>query len=449
MLPVIAIVGRPNVGKSTLFNSLTQTRDAVVADTAGVTRDRQYGQGKIGNKPYVIIDTGGIGEAQAGIDDLTAQQAELAIREADVVLFVVDVHHGVAPADQVIAKQLRKLGKKIFLVANKIDGADATTALADFHAFGLGNPIGISAVHRQGIENLMHQALEAFPESVETISDENAGIKIAFAGRPNVGKSTLVNRMLGEDRVIVFDAPGTTRDSIFIPFERFDKKYTLIDTAGVRKRGRVTEHLEKISVVKTLQAIAEAHVVILVIDARANVTEQDLHLLGFILEAGKSLVIAVNKWDGLTTSEKDDVKRGLDRRLVFVDFAEIHFISALHGTGVGHLYEAIDRAYESANKELPTPRVNKILEKAIIQHQPPMAHGRRIKLRYAHAGGHNPPVIVIHGNQTKDLPDSYRRYLSSTYRKAFKLIGTPIRIELREGDNPFLTGNHKNKKKKT
>lgn len=437
MIPVIAIVGRPNVGKSTLFNCLTQSRDAVVADIAGVTRDRQYGQGKVGDKPYVVIDTGGIGEDHGGIESLTAEQAQLAVIESDVLLFVVDARRGLAPADSVIAKQLRKLGKKVFLVINKVDGLDTNVAIAEFHRLGLGDPIGIAASHHQGVEQLMRHVLKHLPKAEEIIADDKAGIKIAIAGKPNVGKSTLVNRLLGEERVIVFDAPGTTRDSIYIPFERFDKKYTLIDTAGVRKRGQVTDVLEKISVVKTLQSISEANVVILVIDARSGVTEQDLHLLGFILDAGKSLVIAINKWDGLTKSDKDEVKRGLDRRLVFVDFAEIHFISALHGTGVGHLFEAVDRAYASATKILPTPLVSKILEKAVIKHQPPLVQGRRIKLRYAHVGGHNPPIIVIHGNQTKNLPEAYRRYLSSTYRKALKLVGTPIRIQLKDSNNPF------------
>lgn len=438
MIPVIAIVGRPNVGKSTLFNSLTKTRDAVVADMPGVTRDRQYGQGRMGEKPFVVIDTGGIGGEHAGIEGLTAQQAAQAIMEADVVLFVVDARRGNAPADSVIAQQLRKLNKSVTLVLNKVDGLDPNIAAADFHALGLNKPFPISAAHGQGVEELIRYVLRPFSYDEPTSTEiDTSAIKIAIAGKPNVGKSTLVNRMLGEERVIVYDAPGTTRDSIYIPLERLGKKYILIDTAGVRRKAQVTEAIEKISVVKTLQAISESHVVIFVIDARTGITEQDLHLLGFILEAGKALVIAINKWDGLTLDHREEVKKGIDRRLTFADFAQIKTISALHGTGVGNLFDAIKLAYDSAMKKLPTPVLTKILQSAVTQHQPPLVHGRRIKLRYAHAGGHNPPLIVIHGTQTAHLPADYRRYLASTYRKALRLVGTPIKIQLKEGENPF------------
>jgi GTP-binding protein len=441
MIPAIAIVGRPNVGKSTLFNCLTQSRDAVVADIPGVTRDRQYGHGKRGDKPYVVIDTGGMGDEKAGIEALTIQQAEQAITEANVILFVVDARRGMVPADKVIAKQLRKLNKPILLVVNKIDDVDPNLILGDFHGLGLTQPIAISAVHQRGIDEVVNQLQQYLPEIIPPPVEQ--GIKIAIAGKPNVGKSTLVNRMLGEERVIVYDLPGTTRDSIYIPLERFGKKYTVIDTAGLRRRSHVTETLEKISIVKTLQSIEEANVVIFLIDARSGVTEQDLHLLGFIIERGKALVVAVNKWDGLTVSERADVKRGIDRRLPFIDFAKLRFISALHGTGVGDLFEDVQKAYASATKKLPTPVLNEILHKAIMAHQPPMMHGHRIKLRYAHAGGHNPPLIIIHGNQVNNLPDSYRRYLINFFRKALRLVGTPIRFEFKEGNNPFKNKSNK------
>jgi GTP-binding protein len=436
MIPVIAIVGRPNVGKSTLFNCLTQSRDAVVADIPGVTRDRIYGKGNADGKSYVVIDTGGIGEDHGGIEGLTAQQADQAIKESDLILFVVDARSGLMPADQVVAEKLRKLNKTVLLVLNKVDGLDFYIVSADFHKLGLSKPMGISSAHRQGIDELIKQMLNHFPEMAEE-AEADLGIKIAIAGRPNVGKSTLVNRMLGEERVIVFDMPGTTRDSIFIPLERFGKKYTLIDTAGLRRRSHITEVIEKISVVKTLQSIEEANVVIFLMDAQVGVTEQDLNLLGFVLDAGKSLIIAINKWDGLTSYQRDEVRRGLDRRLDFIDFAKIRFISALHGTGVGDLFNDVKKAYDSAMKKLSTPIITRILERAVKQHQPPIVRGHRIKLRYAHAGGSNPPIIVIHGNQTKSLPQSYLRYLQGFFRKALRLIGTPIQLELKESENPY------------
>jgi len=442
MIPVIAIVGRPNVGKSTLFNCLTKSRDAVVHDVPGVTRDRQYGHGKLGEKPYVVIDTGGMGDEKEGIEGLTVQQAEQAIAEANVILFVVDARAGLTAIDKNVAKQLRKLNKPILLIVNKIDGLDSSVSLADFHTLGIKEQIAISAAHQRGVDEVIDELQRFLPASLPEEQLEQ-GIKIAIAGKPNVGKSTLVNRMLGEERVIVFDAPGTTRDSIYVPLERMGKKYTLIDTAGLRRRSHVTETLEKISVVKTLQSIEEANVVILLIDARSGVSEQDLHLLGFILERGKSLVIAINKWDGLTPSQREEVKRELDRRLQFVDFAKIRFISALHGTGVGDLFGDVQKAYDSAIKKMPTPLLNQILQKIVMAHQPPLVHGHRIKLRYAHAGGQNPPLIIIHGNQVNALPEAYRRYLANTYRKALRLIGTPIRFEFKEGENPYKNKTNK------
>jgi GTP-binding protein len=439
MIPVVAIVGRPNVGKSTLFNCLTQSRDAVVANIPGVTRDRIYGKGCLANRPYVVIDTGGIGGDEAGIEGLTIQQADQAILEANLILFVVDARSGLMPADHLIADKLRKLDKTILFIINKTDGLDADLILSDFYQLGFPHLVAISSSHRQGIEDLVTEMLSYFPVLATSSEEQTAdmGIKIAIAGRPNVGKSTLVNRMLGEDRVIVFDMPGTTRDSIFIPLERFGKKYTLIDTAGLRRRSHITEVVEKISVVKTLQSIEESHVVIFLIDAITGVTEQDLNLLGFVLEAGKSIIIAINKWDGLKASHREEIKRGLDRRLQFLDFAKIRFISALHGTGVGDLFNDVKKAYDSAMKEMPTPLLTRLLESAVRQHQPPITHGHRIKLRYAHAGGHNPPVVVIHGNQTKSLPESYIRFLQSFFRKRLRLIGTPIKLELKESTNPF------------
>lgn len=437
-LPVIAIVGRPNVGKSTLFNCLTKSRDALVADFPGLTRDRQYGQGKVGDRPYIIVDTGGMGDEETAVDSLMAQQAQQAVLEADHILFLVDARAGLTAADQNIAESLRKLNKSVTLVINKAEGLNHTIASSEFYRLGLGEPEVISAAHKHNIDELMATVLEKFPQAETEAIDEQLGIKIAIVGRPNVGKSTLVNRMLGEERVVVFDEPGTTRDSIAIPYERHGKHYVLIDTAGVRRKRSVGEGIEKFSVIKTLQAIESANVVVMIINAKEGVTEQDLHLLGFVLEAGKSLVIAVNKWDGLDQDQRDMVKMGLDRRLVFVDFAKTKFISALHGTGVGELYPLIEEAYEAATQELITSELTRLLEKAVATHQPPLVSGRRVKLRYAHAGGHNPPTIIIHGKQTSKLPGSYCRFLESFYRKALKMVGTPIRIEFRDAVNPYI-----------
>jgi GTP-binding protein len=437
MKPVIALVGRPNVGKSTLFNCLTRSRDALVADQPGMTRDRKYGEGKVGGRSYLVVDTGGISGEREGVDELMAGQVWLAVEEADAIIFLVDAHDGLMPGDNEIAKRLRTSNKSVYLVVNKIDGADASMVIAEFYNLGMGEPLGITASHGAGIHDLMDHVLEVLPEVEEEEEKEDLGIKIAVIGRPNVGKSTLINRILGEERVLAFDMPGTTRDSIYVPFERRGQRYTFIDTAGVRRRGRVQDKLEKFSVIKALQAIEQAHVVVLVIDAREGISDQDLHLLGFVLDEGRSLVIAVNKWDGLDNSDRERVKYELSRRLQFVDFASIYFISALHGTGVGDLFKPIQKAYLSATRKFSTPELTNILEQAVSEHQPPLVRGRRIKLRYAHQGGRNPPTIVIHGNQTKDLPGVYRRYLANYFRKTLKLEGTPVRIDLKTGVNPY------------
>lgn len=437
MLPVIAIVGRPNVGKSTLFNCITQSRDALVSDFPGLTRDRQYGEADMDGRLFIVIDTGGLTEEKNDLDLLMAEQSLQAIEEADKVIFLVDARAGLTTSDLSIAEKLRGMNKNISLVLNKAEGLDPNVAAADFFRLGLGQPHAISAAHNRGITDLIHHLLpEEKPETVEG-EEEATGIKLALIGRPNVGKSTLTNRMLGEERVIVFDQPGTTRDSIFTPLSRFDKHYTLIDTAGVRQRGKIFETIEKFSVVKTLQAIEATNVVLFVMDAREGVTEQDLRLLGFVIESGKALVVAINKWDGMSLEEKEKTKASIDRRLNFIPYVRIHFISALHGSGVGNLFDSVNEAYDSANKKLATPKLTKILQEATTQHSPPMVQGRRIKLRYAHSGGNNPPRIVIHGNQVGSLPDSYRRYLANTFQTRLKLMGTPIRIEMKSGENPF------------
>jgi GTP-binding protein len=471
MVPVIALVGRPNVGKSTMFNRLTKSRDAIVGDLSGLTRDRQYGEARWQGRSYILVDTGGISGDEHGMDEKMAEQSLLAIEEADVVLFMVDARAGFTAADQMIAEHLRKRNKRSLLVANKIDNIDPEMARAEFAPLGMGDAVPVAGAQGRGVNNLLEAALSEFPRDAEEVDldtdvaegeeaaripgpSEKDGIKIAIIGRPNVGKSTLVNRMLGEDRVIVYDQPGTTRDSIYIPFERNEEKYTLIDTAGVRKRGKIHEEVEKFSVVKTLQAIKDANVVIFVMDAREGVVDHDLNLLGFALETGRAIVIALNKWDGMQPSERDYVKTELERRLFFVDFADIHFISALHGTGVGNLYASVQASFKSAITRWPTSRLTQILEDAVSEHQPPMVNSRRIKLRYAHLGGANPPLIVIHGNQVEKVPKSYVRYLENTYRRVLKLVGTPIRIEFKGGDNPYegnkntLTDRQVNKKRR-
>lgn len=438
MIPVIALVGRPNVGKSTLFNRLTKTRDALVANYPGLTRDRKYGEGEMFGRKFMLIDTGGITGEEEGIDSAMAEQSMLAIDEADAVLFIVDSRDGLTPTDRQLAKYLREKQRKVYLVANKIDGVNPDIATAEFFELGLEEVYPTTATHGRGVKSLMEAVLEPFPEiDLDSTQAGDRGIKIAVVGRPNVGKSTLVNRMLGEERVVVFDMPGTTRDSIYIDYEREGKKYTLIDTAGIRRRKNVTLTVEKFSIVKTLQSVGDANVVVLLIDAHEGLVDQDMHLMGSAIDAGRALVVAINKWDGLEVDKKDWIKSELKRRLRFVEFADIHFISALHGTGVGHLYESIGNAYSSATDKLSTNRLTKILEDAVIDHQPPLVKGRRIKMRYAHAGGKNPPVIVIHGNQVDDIPNHYTRYLENTFRRVLDLHGTPVRIEYRSGDNPF------------
>ncbi len=438
MLPVVALVGRPNVGKSTLFNYLTKTRDALVADYPGLTRDRQYGRVRRGQRDYFVVDTGGIVETDAGIDEQAMRQVQYALEEADLILFLVDARHGLNAGDEAIAGRLRKTGKPVLLVVNKIDRADLAVAAGEFHALGLGEPLAISASHALGIDALLDRVEARLPESASAGSEpETEGIRIAVVGRPNVGKSTLVNRMLGEERVVVFDQPGTTRDSVFIPFERHGERYTLIDTAGIRRRGRVGETIEKFSVIKALQAIEKAHVVIYLADAREGVTDQDANLLGMVLEIGRGLIIGLNKWDGLDPAQKDQVRRQIDLKLPFVDFAEKYFISALHGTGVGHLFDAVHQVYAASMQDMSASRLTHLLQDAIAGHPPPLVRGRRIRLKYAHQGGHNPPTIVIHGNQTDEVPGSYKRYLMNAFREALGLHGTPIRLEFRSGDNPF------------
>ncbi|MBN3493909.1 MULTISPECIES: ribosome biogenesis GTPase Der [Vibrio] len=468
MVPVVALVGRPNVGKSTLFNRLTRTRDALVADFPGLTRDRKYGQAKLGEHEFIVIDTGGIDGTEEGVETKMAEQSLAAIDEADVVLFMVDGRAGLTPSDIAISNHLRKIEKPSMLVVNKVDGIDADAASADFWQLGVENMYQIAAAHGRGVGALIDRALNPFAEKMaqeaqgeiedltEFVDEEeekldyteeeaeeefkrlqDQPIKLAIIGRPNVGKSTLTNRILGEERVVVYDMPGTTRDSIYIPMERDGREYVLIDTAGVRRRKRINETVEKFSVVKTLKAVEDANVVLLVIDARENISDQDLSLLGFALNAGRSIVLAVNKWDGLDMDVKEHVKKELDRRLGFVDFARIHFISALHGTGVGHLFESVQEAYKSATTRVGTSVLTRIMKMATEDHQPPLVRGRRVKLKYAHAGGYNPPIVVIHGNQVNELPDSYKRYLMNYYRKSLEIMGTPIRIQFQNSDNPF------------
>jgi GTPase len=439
VLPVITLVGRPNVGKSTLFNRLTRTRDALVADFPGLTRDRQYGLGRIGPTGYIVVDTGGISPGAEGVEALMQGQVHRAIAEADQVLFLVDAQTGVTPDDQEVAERLRRTGKPLTLVANKIDHRDPAIAAADFHSLGLGDPVAIAAVQGRGVEGLIGRVLASLPAAgaSEEAAADGPGVKIAVVGRPNAGKSTLVNRLLGEERVLVFDAPGTTRDSIYIPFRRDGRDYTLIDTAGMRRRARIEDAIEKFSVIKTLQAIEACNVVVLVLDAQQGIGEHDANLAAHVLESGRALVVAVNKWDGLDGHRREEIKSALQRRLAFLDFAATRFISALHGSGVGLLLGEVDQAFANATRALSTPQITRILEAAVREHSPPTVHGRRIKLRYAHQGGRNPPVIVIHGNQTEALPESYRRYLIGRFRHELGLQGTPLRLELRSGVNPF------------
>jgi len=441
VLPVVALVGRPNVGKSTLFNALTRTRDALVADVPGLTRDRKYGYVRHEGRSCVVIDTGGLVETIVGsIERLMADQTLKAVEEADRVLLVVDSREGCTSQDLHVAEVLRRAGKSVLVVANKAEGLDDDMAQAEFHRFGFGEPVAISSAHKQGLDTLMERALEGLAGATDTpdvLGPAADSIRVAVVGRPNVGKSTLINRLLGEERLIAFDQPGTTRDTVEVPFERDGKSYVLIDTAGVRRRARVHEGIEKFSIVKTLQAIDRANVVIGVLDAHDTIAEQDASLMGLVAEQGRALVIAINKWDGIPPDQRNAIRDGLDLRLDFLRFAYVHFISARHGTGVGEMMESVLKSYRAAMKELPTKDLTRALEQALTIHQPPLVRGRRIKLRYAHQGGRNPPVVVIHGNQTQHVPDAYRRFLENHFRETFRLKGTPMRIQFRTDDNPF------------
>lgn len=447
MKAVVALVGCPNVGKSTLFNRLTRSRDALVADFAGLTRDRIYGQVRHEEAEFILIDTGGLTDNTDNMAELMRKQAQLAIDEADLILFLVDGRHGRSPSDEQIAQLLRNVGKPVMLVINKTEGEQREIAAADFYSLGMGEPEVISAAQGRGIDNLLKRVVNLLPPVIantdELLADDEDGrIRLAVVGRPNVGKSTLVNRLLGEERVVAFDEPGTTRDSIYIPFEKDGTHYTLIDTAGVRRRSKVSEALEKFSIVKTLQAIEAANVVMLVLNAQEGIVEQDLHLAGLIIESGRAVVIAVNKWDGLEKQEREWVATNIERRLPFLSFAKTHFISALHGSGVGLLFKSVKQAYGSALSKIPTPRLTRALEDAVADHPPPLVNGRRIKFRYAHLGGKNPPRIIIHGNQTESTPQSYRRYLENYFRTALKLHGTPVMVEFKTSDNPFREKQH-------
>jgi len=496
MKPVIALVGRPNVGKSTLFNKLTKTRDALVADFPGLTRDRQYGDGRVGGFEYLLIDTGGLSGEPETLDAAMADQTLQAVHEADLVIFLVDGREGVTSIDEDIADVLRRMAKHVLLCVNKTDGIGDERAQLDFYALGFEPMVSIAAAHNRGLGSMMSaaasvlnvevvadtkrqsrrerrlaaeeaEALKALEESdnsttaEESVPDEfvardlAAGeLRIAFVGRPNVGKSTLINRLVGDDRVIAYDQPGTTRDSVHVPFTRGGKDYTLVDTAGVRRRGKVSELIEKFSIIKTLQAIDDSNVCVMLLDASDGVTEQDLHLLGHIIDKGRALVVAMNKWDALSSEERENVKSVLERRVEFLKFTRIHFISALKGSGVDDLFKSVNRAYSSAFSKFQTPRLTRLLEVAVQQHQPPLKQGRRIKLRYAHQGGMNPPVIVVHGTQASKTPVSYQRYLVNSYMKSLRLFGTPLRLELRDGENPFEKKRkrvkpHKDKKKES
>lgn len=439
MLPVVALVGRPNVGKSTLFNVLTRTRDALVADQPGLTRDRHYGVCHLGQRPFLVVDTGGLSGEDEGIDALTAKQVQLAVDEAAVVVFITDARAGLMALDRDILAELRKRGKPLIVGVNKTDGLDELNSLAEFTALGIGTLVPLAAAHGRGVDGLLEEVEPLLPvddsDADDTTPDQ--GIRVAIVGRPNVGKSTLVNRLLGEDRVVVSDIAGTTRDSIRVPIERDGKRYTLIDTAGVRRRARVEEAVEKFSVIKTLQSIAAAQVVVVMLDAGEGVSEQDATMIGHVLNESRALVVVANKWDNQTKYQREQCETSLERRLDFVAWAERVFISAKHGSGLRELMKAIDRAHASATYQFSSSELNKAVEAAYTSYQPPLVRGHAPKLRYAHPGGSNPPTIVIHGSRTKHLAESYRRYLENFFRKRFKLVGTPLRLEFRDGENPF------------
>jgi GTP-binding protein len=447
MLPIVAIVGRPSVGKSTLFNSLTRTRAAIVSDVPGVTRDRQYGYSRVGRVACVLIDTGGLVAQARGLDAQIRLQTERAIEEADRLILVADARSGLTAQEEFIARELRRSGKPVILAVNKSEGRDANLVAADFHRLGLGEPVAIAAAHGEGVQELIDRVLaDLLPSGPEGDDEQAVGsieqgssdaIRVAIIGRPNVGKSTLVNRLLGEERVIASELPGTTRDSILVPFEREGHRFLLVDTAGMRRRGHVDNPIERASVARTLQAVAEAHVVILVLDAHDSVGEQDASVLGQALERGRVILIGVNKWDGIADEQRDDIRRQLGLKLDFVPFAPLHFISARHGSGVGELMRDVVRGYEASMREMPTADVMRTLERAVEAHQPPLVKGRRIKLRYAHQGGRNPPRIVVHGSQASAVPESYRRYLANMFRERFDLYATPVAVEFRSDANPY------------
>lgn len=439
MLPTIVLVGRPNVGKSTLFNRLTKTRDALVADFPGLTRDRHYGRGVGASRPYLVVDTGGFEPlTDHGILKAMASQTLQAIDEADVIIYLVDGRQGITPQDIEIANRLRRIDQPVLLAVNKTEGMQKAVVSADFYELGLGDPLSVSSSHGDGIKDIIELALSK-AEDIPVEEESRHGIpKVAIVGKPNVGKSTLVNALLGEDRVIAFDQPGTTRDSITIELTRDDKPYLLIDTAGIRKRGKVNEKVEKFSVIKTIQSIEDANVVILVVDAKEGITEQDAHVAAYILDAGRALVVAINKWDGLVDEKREWVKREVDRKFAFLDFADFHYISALRKRGLTPLFNSVNKAYASAFATLATPLLTRVLNDATQQHQPPISRGIRPKLRYAHQGGTNPPIVVVHGNHLDAIKAAYTKFLSKTFRRTFQLTGTPLRIQYNQGDNPFV-----------
>ena len=454
-LPVLALVGRPNVGKSTLFNRLTRSRTALVADVPGLTRDRQYGRGRLGDHPFIVIDSGGFEPvAKSGIAAEMARQTRQAVVEADVVVFVVDGREGMSPRDQEIAAELRRTAQRVLLAVNKTEGMPREQVAAEFHALGLGDPLAISAAHGDGVRELVETALAPFEpvaaaqaegaaeaaEAREAAPADEAGprrVKVAVVGRPNAGKSTLINTLLGEERLIAFDQPGTTRDAVAVDFERAGRPYTLIDTAGLRRRGKVTDTVEKFSVVKTLQAIEDCNVCVLLLDAGEQVSDQDATIAGYILEAGRALVVGVNKWDQADAAARQRIKSDLDRKLYFLRFAKLHFISAREGFGIGALMRSVDEAYAAAMSKLSTPKLTRALHEAVERQAPPRRGPIRPKLRYAHQGGQNPPIVVIHGTSLDSVPDAYRRYLESWFRERFALLGTPLRIEFRSAANPY------------